>query len=192
MKRTTLCYLEHNDRYLMMLRDKKEHDQSEGKWLGIGGKFLEGESPEECLRREVMEETGFTLDSLHFHGVVHFLSDVWDDEDMYLYTSREFSWSDVSCSAFSYGEFSPIERQVLKKASGDDHLEGSSFSSLTHEPPTPQCNEGTLSWIPKSQVLSLNLWEGDHLFLERLIAGEDFGELTVRYEGDTLVSSEGA
>lgn len=168
MKKTTLCYLEHNDRYLMMLRNKKKNDQSEGKWLGIGGKFLEEETPEECLRREVMEETGFTLNSLHFHGVVHFLSDTWDDEDMYLYTSRDFSWP--------------------RQQSTD--TETKNLSSLTSEPPTPDCNEGTLSWIPKSQVLSLNLWEGDHLFLERLIDNEDFGELTVRYEGDTLVSAE--
>ena len=98
--------------------------------------------------------------------MVHFLSDTWDDEDMYLYTSHDFSW--------------------CQQRSTDEDTK--SLSSLTSEPPTPDCNEGTLSWIPKTQVLSLNLWEGDHLFLEKLIANEDFGELTVRYEGDTLVA----
>lgn len=169
MKKTTLCYLEHNDCYLMMLRNKKDHDQSEGKWLGIGGKFLPGESPEACLAREVKEETGFTLGDPHFRGVVHFLSDVWDDEDMYLYTAKHFSWEDAG--GMTRGE-----------AVSSDELGESA-------PPVPPCNEGTLAWIPKSQVLDLNLWEGDHLFLERLLAGEDFGELTVRYEGDTLVAT---
>ena len=88
--KTTLCYLFRSGRCLMMLRNKKAHDANEGKWVGVGGKFLPGETPEECLRREVREETGFALEDLTFHGVVHFVSDTWDDEDMYLYSSSEF------------------------------------------------------------------------------------------------------
>ena len=61
MRKTTLCYIEKDDCYLMLLRNKKEVDENKGKWIGIGGKFEEGESPEECLLRETKEETGLTL-----------------------------------------------------------------------------------------------------------------------------------
>ncbi len=88
--KTTLCYLFREGRCLMMLRNKKAHDANEGKWVGVGGKFLPDETAEECLRREVLEETGFALEGLTFHGVVHFVSDTWDDEDMYLYSSSQF------------------------------------------------------------------------------------------------------
>ncbi len=209
MKKTTLGYLEHDGRYLMMLRNKKDKDQSEGKWLGVGGKFLPGEDANECFAREVFEETGFTLESVHFHGVVHFISDTWEDEDMYLFTSDNFSWKIDDCqnlglsdacrnSEDSYNaqtkgplndsqDTEDLSCPQIQEASDGCHKRA--FSRET-EPPLPQCNEGTLYWIPKDEVLSLNLWEGDHLFLEKLIANEDFGELTVRYQGDTLVSFE--
>ena len=77
---TTLCYIEQNDCYLMMHRIKKEMDLNKGKWIGVGGHFLEGESPEECLLREVKEETGLTLTSYRFRGIVTFLSDIWGCE----------------------------------------------------------------------------------------------------------------
>ena len=179
MKKTTLCYLEHNNHYLMMLRNKKEHDQSEGKWLGIGGKFLPGETPDECLAREVMEETGFALGTPHFHGVVHFVSDIWEDEDMYLYTCTDFSWSEEPDAVLGAPHHNPSHAGTIR--------ESFAHNALEEEPPLPLCNEGELHWIHKDEVLRLNLWEGDHLFLERLIANEDFGEFTVVYEGDKLV-----
>ena len=61
MKLTTLCYIEKNNEYLMLHRVKKENDVNHDKWIGVGGKFEENETPEECLLREVYEETGFTL-----------------------------------------------------------------------------------------------------------------------------------
>lgn len=84
---TTLCYIEKDDCYLMMHRISKKNDCNEGKWIGVGGHFLEGESPEECLIREVKEETGLTLTSYRFRGIVTFVSDEWGCEYMHLFTA---------------------------------------------------------------------------------------------------------
>ena len=91
MKRTTLCYIKQDDSYLLLFRNKKQHDENEGKWVGVGGKVEEGETPEQCLLREVKEETGLTLTSYKFHGIIGFHSDEWEDEDMYLYSADAFT-----------------------------------------------------------------------------------------------------
>lgn len=88
---TTLCYMEQDGKYLMLHRIKKEHDINEGKWIGIGGHFEPGESPEECLIREVKEETGLTLTSWKFRGIVTFSSDGSPTEYMCLYTADAFT-----------------------------------------------------------------------------------------------------
>lgn len=90
IKQTTLCYIKHDGNYLMLYRNKKKNDQSEGKWLGIGGKFEPGETGEMCMLREVEEETGLILTKYHFHGVIHFISDEFEDEEMFLYSATEF------------------------------------------------------------------------------------------------------
>lgn len=90
---TTLCYIEQNDCYLMMHRITKKMDLNEGKWVGVGGHFLDGESPEECLLREVKEETGLTLTSYRFRGIVTFISNIWGCEYMHLYTADAFAES---------------------------------------------------------------------------------------------------
>ncbi len=90
MQLTTLCYIKQDNRYLMMHRTKKEKDPNEGKWIGIGGKFEEGESPEECLLREVKEETNLILTSFHFHGVITFVAEGYEMEQMFLYTADDF------------------------------------------------------------------------------------------------------
>ena len=87
MRSTTLCYLEHGRDYLMLHRVKKEVDENKDKWIGIGGKFEEGESPEDCLLREVREETGLTLTSWRYRGIVTFVSDEWGTEYMHLFTA---------------------------------------------------------------------------------------------------------
>jgi len=74
----------------MLFRNKKENDLNEGKWVGVGGKFEENETPEECLVREVKEETGLTLTDWHFYGIVNFFSDKWENEAMYLYKGTAF------------------------------------------------------------------------------------------------------
>ena len=79
---TTLCYIEQDGKYLMLHRTKKEKDISKGKWIGVGGHAEWGESPEECLLREVKEETGLTLTSYQFKGIVTFISDQCEEEEL--------------------------------------------------------------------------------------------------------------
>lgn len=120
MKDTTLCYIEQNGRYLMLLRNKKLKDPNEGKWIGIGGKFEPGETADQCLIREVLEETGVRLTEYEFRGLIHFISDIWEDEDMYLYSGYEYE-GEIS-SDCDEGELSwiPIEElSNLKLWEGD-------------------------------------------------------------------------
>ena len=90
-KMTTLAYIR-NDRnqYLMLYRNKKENDENEGKWVGIGGKVEDGEAPDECMTREIREETGLEVLKAEFRGVVTFVSDIWDNEYMFLYEVTDF------------------------------------------------------------------------------------------------------
>jgi 8-oxo-dGTP diphosphatase len=90
MKNTTLCYLEKNDRYLMLHRTKKENDENRDKWIGIGGKLEEGETPYECARREIYEETGLITDTLFYRGIITFVSDLYGTEYMHLFTCTGF------------------------------------------------------------------------------------------------------
>lgn len=95
---TTLCYIEQDEKYLMLHRVKKENDINKDKWIGVGGHFEPGESPEECLLREVKEETGLTLTSWKFRGIVSFISDKWDTEYMCLFTADGFEGEMTSCN----------------------------------------------------------------------------------------------
>lgn len=90
MQDTTLCYIERDNQYLMLYRNKKKNDLNAGKWIGVGGKVEPGETPEECVIRETWEETGLTLKSVVLRGVIMFYSDVWEDEVMYLYSATDF------------------------------------------------------------------------------------------------------
>ncbi|BFL48293.1 NUDIX domain-containing protein [Lactonifactor longoviformis] len=94
---TTLCYIEKDECYLMLHRIMKKIDINKDKWIGVGGHFEEGESPEECLLREVKEETGLTLTSYSFRGLVTFLSDRWQPEYMCLYTADKYEGEMISC-----------------------------------------------------------------------------------------------
>lgn len=97
MKETTLCYIEKNNSYLMLLRNKKKIDMNKGKWIGVGGKLEIGETIEECLLREVYEETGLTLKNYNYRGKILFISDEWDSEIMHLYTADDFEGSLIEC-----------------------------------------------------------------------------------------------
>ena len=113
MRNTTLCYLEQGSRYLMLHRVKKAVDENKDKWIGVGGKFEEGESPEDCLLREVREETGLSLHSWRFRGIVTFVSDEWGTEYMHLFTSDAFEGSlRTDCDE---GELEWIDRDRLLK-----------------------------------------------------------------------------
>lgn len=147
MKLTTLCYIEQNNQYLMLYRNKKPNDPNEGKWIGIGGKFENNESPEDCLLREVKEETGLELTTYKFRGVITFVSNEWESEIMFLYTASEFS-----------GNIS-------------------------------KCNEGDLKWVDYTDILDLNLWEGDRIFLKLLTNNEPVFNLKLEYIGDKLINA---
>ncbi|MBQ9070413.1 MAG: 8-oxo-dGTP diphosphatase [Clostridia bacterium] len=91
MKHTTVCYIEKDEAYLMLHRIKKVNDENHDKWIGIGGKLEEAETPFECVRREVMEEVGLTLNSLRYAGFITFVSDLYGTEYMHLFHSTDFS-----------------------------------------------------------------------------------------------------
>lgn len=150
---TTLCYIEKDDHYLMMHRVSKKNDANAGKWIGVGGHFQEAESPDECLLREVFEETGLTLTSYSLRGIITFVSDEWGYEYMFLYTADGFT----GCA----------EEEALS-----------------------ECSEGILKWIPKSQIMNLNLWEGDRVFLKLLLEQAAFFTLKLVYRGDDLINKE--
>ncbi|OUP12697.1 NUDIX hydrolase [Anaeromassilibacillus sp. An200] len=147
MKNSTLCYLERGGCLLMLHRTKKETDENKGKWIGVGGKLEEGESPEEGAAREVLEETGYTLLSSRYRGIVTFVSDEWGTEYMHLFTSDHFCGKEIVCE------------------------------------------EGDLAWIPKEELFSLPMWEGDRIFLRLLDQDIPFFSLKLTYRGDTLVKT---
>ena len=107
---TTLCYIEQNGKYLMLHRNKKENDVNKEKWIGVGGHFELGESPEECLLREVKEETGLTLTSYRFRGVITFQYGDTLCEYMCLYTADGFQGEIISCSE---GELSWVRKEEI-------------------------------------------------------------------------------
>ena len=145
---TTLCYIERDGKYLMLHRVKKEQDINEGKWIGVGGKFEKDESPEECLLREVREETGLILTSWRYRGIVTFISARGETEYMSLFTADGFR-----------GEVG-------------------------------ECSEGVLRWIDRKEVMDLNLWEGDRIFLRLLEKERPFFSLKLVYdENDRLTEA---
>lgn len=107
MKNTSLCYIEKDGCYLMLHRTKKAGDENHDKWIGIGGKFEDGESPEDCMLREVREETGLSLSSWSFRGIVTFVSDEWGTEYMHLFTADGFAGSLRDCDE---GELEWVEK----------------------------------------------------------------------------------
>lgn len=159
MKNTTLCYLEKDGAYLMLHRVKKKNDVNEGKWVGVGGHFEEGESPYDCAVREIFEETELVVAALSYRGVVTFVSDKYETEQMHLFTSGDFLGED----------------RYLRYTGGKEK--------------ETDCIEGNLAWVEKSFVPTLPLWEGDKIFLSLLESGEPFFSLKLVYEGDALVAA---
>jgi len=110
MKITTLCYITCEDKTLMLYRNKKQADENAGKWIGIGGKLENNESPDECLIREVYEESGIKLNEYRFRGIITFVSDLWDAQYMCLYTAEVDSFDITDCTE---GELHWIEKEKL-------------------------------------------------------------------------------
>ena len=128
LKIGTLCYINNGKETLMLHRIKKKNDIHEGKWNGLGGKLIDGESPEECVVREVKEESGLDIKNPILKGILTFPKfDEVDDWMVFVFVSNEFS-----------GELS-------------------------------ECDEGVLEWIDNEKVMSLNLWDGDKIYMKWLI-----------------------
>lgn len=127
MKLATLCYVQKNGKTLMLHRVKKADDVHEGKWNGLGGKLEPGESPEDCVIREIREESGLKIKSPKLKGVLTF-PDFAKSEDWYVFV-----------------------------------FTASGFTGRLIDSP-----EGNLAWIPDRDLLKLNLWEGDKVFLPLL------------------------
>ncbi len=112
MNYTSLCYLERGDSYLMLHRVKKQNDINKDKWLGVGGHFENGESPEDCMKREVLEETGFTVTKWRYRGIITFVNTVCECEYMHLFTCSEWKGNPKPCDE---GELEWIKKAELKK-----------------------------------------------------------------------------
>ncbi len=145
---TTLCYLERDDKYLMLHRVSKKNDINKDKWIGIGGHFQENESPEECIKREILEETGYDipLSELQYRAVITFISEKGDYELMSLFTAK------------------------------------------APEGEPGECDEGELLWVPKKDVDSLNLWEGDRIFFRQMEESRDFFSLKLSYDKENRLT----
>ncbi len=98
MRLTTLCYIERDGCYLMMNRNKKANDENEGKWIGVGGHMEENEAPEECVLREIKEETGLEVTDLRLRGIITFILPDWGNELTFLYTAKTETVETLPCS----------------------------------------------------------------------------------------------
>ncbi len=112
MRNSTLCYLERDGKYLMLHRVKKEKDINKDKWIGVGGGFEDKESPEDCVRREILEETGLIVGKLRFRGIVTFVTDTWETEYMHLFTSEDFAGKLIDCDE---GELVWVEKEAVPR-----------------------------------------------------------------------------
>lgn len=108
---STLIYIEKDGKYLMLHRVKKKNDVNKDKWIGVGGHFEENESPDECVKREVYEETGLTLTDYKFRGLITFVSNEFPTEYMCLYTSSSFEGELKECNE---GNLEWIEKRSLR------------------------------------------------------------------------------
>lgn len=113
MRNTTLCYLEREGRLLMLFRNKKEHDENHGKWIGVGGKFEEGETPEECVIREVYEETGLKMRSPRLRGIVTFVMEPQSTEYMFVYTATDFTGQLINPDSCTEGVLRWVDRDEV-------------------------------------------------------------------------------
>lgn len=160
MVNTTLCYIEKNGCYLMLHRTKKQGDYNGGKWIGIGGKFEPGESPEDCAVREISEETGLAVlpQDLEYRGIVTFVD----------LTGAETQGKKI----ISYSEIMHIFR--ARRFSGE--VRG-------------DCDEGELEWVPITKMTALPHWKGDEIFLDFLSLDKPFFSLKLIYRDGSLIET---
>ena len=162
MRETSLVYIVKDEKVLMLHRIRKENDENHGKWIGVGGKFEQGECPEDCMRREVLEETGLHIDRYRYCGIVTFQNDDAETEFMHLFLVTAFHKA---------GENQPGD--AGQSADGE---------VISFE-------EGDLAWLPKDRLTRIPHWAGDRIFLSLIFAEPEvpFFSLKLRYEGERLV-----
>ena len=119
MINTTLCYLERGDEYLMLHRTKKENDLNHDKWVGVGGKFQDKESPEDCVLRETWEETGLTLTRYRYRGLVTFISNQWETEYMHVFTADQWTGEPHPCDEGDLAWIKKADLRALPLWEGD-------------------------------------------------------------------------
>ena len=119
MINTTLCYIERGDAWLLLHRVRKENDLNRDKWIGLGGKCEEGESPEDCVLREVREEASLTLTAYRYRGLVTFVSDRWPGEYMHLFTADAFEGEMRDCDEGTLEWVKKSEFAALPQWEGD-------------------------------------------------------------------------
>ena len=133
MYNSTLCYIENpQGEYLMLHRIKKKNDLNHDKWVGVGGKFEDGESPEECVLRETREETGLTLTDYQYRGLVTFVSDQWETEYMHVFTATGWIGSLIECNEGVLEWIHKDQLMTMPLWAGDKL-----FLDLSHAPGTP-------------------------------------------------------
>ncbi len=119
MQKTTLIYLEKDEKYLMLHRIRKKNDVNHDKWIGVGGKFEPGEDAEACARREVTEETGYVMGRINYRGIVTFISDTAPNEEMHLFTCADFHGTEHSCDEGTLEWVSKADVPALPTWEGD-------------------------------------------------------------------------
>lgn len=168
MINTTLCYIQKQDKYLMLHRTKKQNDLNKDKWIGIGGKFENCESPQDCIRREVLEETGLSLKSEKYCGIVTFVD--LSGTDFFIKDGKIVkSQNQESKNALPFTEYM--------------HLFWSDDFTGTEK----ICDEGDLEWVPISKMNDLPHWQGDEIFLDLIAKKVPFFSLKLVYKDSKLV-----
>lgn len=171
---TTLCYIEQDDCYLMLHRVKKQQDVNKDKWIGLGGHFEAGESPEECLLREVKEEAGLTLTRWRFRGIVTFTFQSPEYLDMK---------ANMKSKAVGWDKSGKLVQDNMVQA---DMEYMCLFTADAFEGELTDCEEGTLEWVKKTEVQDLPIWEGDRVFFRLLEQNRPFFSLKLDYIGEEL------
>ena len=158
MNETTLVYIERGQDVLMLHRVSKKKDVNHGKWIGVGGKFEFGESPEECMRREVYEETGLRVDRYRYCGVVTFVSEGKDTDMEYMHLFRVTAFHDAFGHAYPPAPESAGRKEEIRLKA---------------------CDEGELKWLSKDMLTKIPHWVGDRIFLS-LIRDRDFAFFSMK------------
>ena len=200
---TTLCYIEKNVCYLMLHRTKKEHDYNKDKWIGIGGKFENGESPEDCAVREIREETGLIVEhaDLEYCGIVTFVDMTGVGE-----VSPSLQPAPQSSATPSPRGKAPKTPCDFPASLATDKLDSEQCERLT--PPAPytefmhifrarkfsgvlktDCDEGDLEWVPLSKLKELPHWQADEIFYDFLSENHPFYSLKAVYKNNKLIGT---